>query len=222
MATNPYWGDTSSTASTTTSYWVTDYGGNTAATSSTTTWSGTSDWVITEGGDHIQLGSGDRYTVDSLGYITINYDYTIDDVTIKPYKEPFIDQTRRVIREALAKEARDIKERERNKAEHKAVKLLEHLIGDEVEVYKKTGRVFVKSEDGNEYIVRKNQSVQKIEKNKVIDLCVKLDYRFKCPSTDNVIALKMLLENDEKHVLKLANRIGTQTRPKELPLAACM
>jgi len=109
-----------------------------------------------------------------------------------------------------------------NAAEDKAQRLLGLMIGKkELEVYKRTGRIFVKGEN-NTYIVRKGSFTQKIEDNKIVDLCVHINSQYKCPKTDNVIALKVLLENDEKHVLKLANRIGSSSLPKELPLAACM
>ena len=119
------------------------------------------------------------------------------------------------------KAARIKKKKVKQQAEEKAVKLLESLIGDEIEVYKKTGRIFVKGKKGT-YIVRKGKFVQKIENDKIIDLCVHIKSSYKCPKTDNVIALKMLLENDEDHVLKLANRMGSESLPEELPLAACM
>jgi len=109
-----------------------------------------------------------------------------------------------------------------NAAEVKAQRLLGLMIGKkELEVYKRTGRIFVKGENGT-YIVRKGSFTQKIEDSKIVDLCVHIKSECKCPKTDNVIALKVLLENDEKHVLKLANRIGSSSLPKELPLAACM
>ena len=110
----------------------------------------------------------------------------------------------------------------KRQAEQKAEWLLETLIGPQIDVYRKTGRVFVKGNNGTSYIVRKGMSLQKIEPDKIVDLCVLLNPKYKCPQTDNVIALKTLLENDEDHVLNLANVLGSASLPEELPLAACM
>jgi len=109
-------------------------------------------------------------------------------------------------------------------AEIKAQDLLKDFIGEnELKIYNETGRLYVKGEKG-EYIVRKGGTIQKIEGKNVIDFCVHLKDRSKYPPTDNVIALKLLLEEEESNVLKLANRRGSSSFDSidELPLAACM
>ena len=153
--------------------------------------------------------------------ITINDLYTTDYYHYQTPTETKEERAERLRKEAEERAKQLAKNKAKQKAEEKAVKLLESLIGDEIEVYKKTGRIFVKGKKGT-YIVRKGRFVQKIEDDKIIDLCVHIKNSYKCPKTDNVIALKMLLENDEDHVLKLANRIGSESLPEELPLAACM
>jgi len=111
---------------------------------------------------------------------------------------------------------------EREKAEEKAKLLLLELIGEtELKVYEETGRVFVKGRKFD-YIVKKEGMVLKIDKNKVEDMCVQLQNQYKYPPSDNVIALKVMLENDEKKVLNLANMFSLRERPEELPMAACM
>jgi len=126
--------------------------------------------------------------------------------------------------------ARDAAERERKaaelkkkreEAEKKAKDLLLDLIGEEqLKVYEETGRLFVKGKK-YDYILKRGSTVQKIEKKKVIDLCVHLDNRTKFPETDNAIALKLMLENEEDKVLEMANFVSSQDKPKELPRCAC-
>lgn len=112
--------------------------------------------------------------------------------------------------------------KQRIAAEKKALKLLLDLIGEkELQRYKKTGRLFVKGKK-YDYVIRKKGFIHRIEKNKITDLCVHLDNRYKFPDTDNVIALKLAIENDETTILKLANNHGSRKKPKKLPEAACM
>lgn len=130
----------------------------------------------------------------------------------------------RACREEARAETRAIRaaeERARNKAESKALLLLESFIGEEeLEKYKKTGQIYVKGRHGL-YLAKKGGGISKIEGNKIINFCVYTDRRFKCPPTDDVIALKAMLEHDDKKIIKIANRMSTR-EVKELPLAACM
>ena len=117
------------------------------------------------------------------------------------------------------REKTDLKQK---KAEDKAKQLLLDLIGEEeLKVYEETGRLFVK---GNkyDYVVRRHGGVERIEKDKITDLCVHLKNSYSYPKTDNVIALKLAIEDDEDNVLKLANTHGSKDRPAILPKAACM
>jgi len=111
---------------------------------------------------------------------------------------------------------------ERDSAEKKAKDLLLDLIGeDELKIYEKTGRLFVKGKNFD-YIVVNGGKVQKIEKDKITDLCVHLAERSKYAPTDNVISLKLAIEAEEDKVLQLANNHGSRDLPERLPLAACM
>jgi hypothetical protein len=110
----------------------------------------------------------------------------------------------------------------RKKAEENALNLLLDLIGEEqLKIYKETGRLFVK---GNkyDYIIQKSGFIKRVEKDKITDLCVHLDNRYKYPATDNVIAMKLAIESEEKAILKKANIHGSCKRPEQLPKAACM
>jgi len=113
-------------------------------------------------------------------------------------------------------------EAKRKKAEKKATDLLLDLIGsEELEIYNKTGRLFVRGEK-YDYILKKEGFVKRIEKNKITDLCIHLKNKYTYPETDNVIALKLFLESNEKGFNKMANEHGSRERPEKLPLAACM
>jgi len=113
-------------------------------------------------------------------------------------------------------------ERKRAKAEDKAKRLLADLIGeDQLKVYERTGRVFVRGKDAD-YIIRRDGYVMQITKDKVTDLCVHLANRTAYPATDNVIGLMLALECDEQQITAKANRHGVQPRGAvAIPEAAC-
>ena len=102
--------------------------------------------------------------------------------------------------------------RQRNAAEEKAKELLLDLIGeDQLKIYEETGRIFVKGRK-HDYVVQKTGMVRRIEKDRIQDLCIHLRERTRFPETDNVIALKLLIEANEKTVEKMANKHGFQFR----------
>lgn len=110
---------------------------------------------------------------------------------------------------------------EKEAAEQTAKELLLDLIGEEqLKVYEETGRLFVKGRK-YDYIIHKGSGVDRIEKNKVVDLCIHLKERYSMPETDNVVALKLMIEGDEKQFNKVANSHGSKSY-EELPKAACM
>jgi hypothetical protein len=117
---------------------------------------------------------------------------------------------------------RSDREEKAKQSEERAKQLLLDLIGQEdLDVYNETGRLFVKGRK-YDYIVQKHGFIQRVEKDKITDLCVHLDNRYKYPSTDNVVAMKLAIEADEDQILSLANNHGSCERPKVLPRAACM
>jgi len=91
---------------------------------------------------------------------------------------------------------------------------------EQLSVYEETGKLFAKGKKYN-YIINKQGFIQQIKENTIEDICVSLDNRYIYPDTDNVIAMKLMIENNEKKVLKLANNHGSNPRPKELPKSAC-
>lgn len=132
---------------------------------------------------------------------------------------------RRIREEGAERRARETDritkmQKKREEAEAKAKDLLLDLIGEnELAVYEETGRVFVKGRK-HDYIVQKEGFVQQIQKDKVQDLCAHIN-KSKYPLTDNVVAMKLLIEADEDKFLKIANRHSSR-KVDELPKAACM
>ena len=112
--------------------------------------------------------------------------------------------------------------RQKVQSEEKANILLADLIGRrDHEIYLKTGRLFVKGKL-NDYIMHKDGLMQRVEKDKIVDMCVHLKNLHSFPKTDNVIAMMLSLQHDEANVLELANDRRTRKLPETLPMAACM
>ena len=135
---------------------------------------------------------------------------------------PQISAEEKRARAAQAKERdRRIKEEDqrKEKAEITAQALLEDLISEkQLKYYKETGRLIVKGRE-SDYVIKKEGGVFKVEKDKITDLCIHLREQYKYPRTDNVIALKLLLETDEQQFLKTANNhgeIGNSEMRKEI------
>ena len=103
-----------------------------------------------------------------------------------------------------------IQEEEERKAlaELTAQDLLMDLIGEkELEYYRETGRLLVKGRK-HDYVLKKEGGVYKVEKDKIIDLCIHLKEKYKYPDTDNVIGLLLMIEAEESVFLKTANSHG--------------
>lgn len=140
---------------------------------------------------------------------------------IKKYKAESIEtkrakQTQQKIRHLWNKVLAEEREAEVREAEVTAQELLLELIGEEeMARYKETGRLFVKG-DKFDYVLRKGGGVHRIKKDKVIDfvkrkkakgkyICVHPKCSYNYPETDNVISLKLWIENAEEEFLKIGN-----------------
>ena len=122
--------------------------------------------------------------------------------------------------QAVFQEEYQKREKAQKSAEAIAQVLLGELIGeDQLAVYKETGRVLVKGRK-HDYLVWKTGKVQRIEKDKLVDLCVHVSRKILLPDTDNVIGLAMQIKADEKDFNKIANVIGRAAPLTPLPLAA--
>ena len=123
----------------------------------------------------------------------------------------------RLAQERLEKAAEETKRKET--AEEVAQILLGELIGEEqLAVYKETGRLLVTGRK-HDYLVHKTGGVQRVEKGKIVDLCVHVQEKILLPPTDNVIGLAMYIKADEKDFNKVANASRPAPRPKDLALA---
>ena len=185
------------------------------SSASTGTWSSwsSSSVVITTASTSTWTTWCDGYSVSSrrnkLNYETVRFSMSEEDLK----KEKEREEERRRKAEEL--------QRQKEEAEETAKMLLLDLIGEkELEVYRQTGRVFVKGRK-YDYIIQSSGFVKRIEPDKITDLCIHLKDRFSYPETDNVIALKLLAEANEDLFLKTANVHRSEPRG-ELPLAACM
>jgi len=108
--------------------------------------------------------------------------------------------------------------RQRIVAENKALQLLEDLIGPEQrKVYEETGRLFVKGQK-YDWLLRAGGIPMRIERDRVMDLCIHLPNRHSLPETDNIIALKCLVEADEELFRRTGNARSFRNRNEKIDL----
>lgn len=204
------WCDSASTTSTTSAGCWENWNSPTATITSTATATSDTIWVS---------WNNDQYT------------QCVPRVVERPmYQQESEEQKRRNQEQrdrwAAERKEREIKTKklkeERKQAEIRAKELLLDMIGEkELKVYNETGRLFVK---GNKYdwLIKKGGILTRIEKNSIRDICIHLDNRHKYPETDNVVAMKLLIESDEKSVSKIGNLHSEKPKSYKLPKAACM
>jgi len=198
--------------------------GTWTSTTSSTAISATSMWYSWNDANATDYTAATSATCDTWTVWTSNDEpmYINDVVWTEIEKPTHQERMQSEIWKEWSSHIRAEKKVEKDSAEKKAKDLLLDLIGeDELKIYEKTGRLFVKGKKFD-YIVINGGKVQKIEKDKITDLCVHLAERSKYPPTDNVISLKLAIEAEEDKVLRLANNHGSRDLPEELPLAACM
>ena len=135
------------------------------------------------------------------------------------YDSPGAVAERERIAQVRLEEAAKIKKLKEN-AEDVALVLLGELIGGEqLEIYKKTGRILVSGRK-HDYMIKKSGGVSRVEKGKMVDLCVHVQEKILLPPTDNVIGLAMHIKADEKDFNKVANASRPTSRPEQLAEAA--
>lgn len=104
-------------------------------------------------------------------------------------------------REENKRKARELEE-QRRAAEERAVELLMDIVGpEEAVVYKATGNLLVKGHKAD-WLIGRNGSVRRIEKGKVVSLCLHSDKRYEQPETDNVVALALHAKFAEQEMAK--------------------
>jgi hypothetical protein len=111
----------------------------------------------------------------------------------------------------------------RAEAEERALELFEDVLGSEQrKVYEETGRLLVHGEKFDWIIHKKPHLVQRVEKGKVVDMCVHLrEGNMSIPNADRVLAFGLKAKYDEDELNDIAN--VARTRGDEgLPLCAVM
>lgn len=182
--------------------------GSTTTSSQASAWSawadsgGTSTATYTDNQETVwRIWSGKyTYKVQSNGqvvYVSDKKKHSVEEArAAKAQRE--LD---RIWRDLLIKE----QEEEKQQAEDTALVLLGELVSPvELEHYKQHGEILVRGKKAD-YLVRKQAGVIKLEKDKVTSLCVHLKENYAYPPTDNTIAMKLLIEGEEKEFNKIAN-----------------
>lgn len=167
----------------------------------------------------------------STASTTVWAHWVIEDksyVSIQDYGSP-IEESKEVLLERQREERRQrrkerIRHREEAKADKKALELLKDTLGEEqMEVFNRTKRVLVKGKK-NDWLIRMheygNVSVKKVEKDKIVDLCVHFKDSF-LPMADKVSGFALLAKYNEEKLEQEANRMGSEPI-EELPECAVM
>ena len=185
-------------------YWTSSCASTTSASSNTVweTWCGVDTIINYES------------TVSSSDSIWVTWNTECISIPSEEYNRQFGSWNTIVLDEEYDKRAEE-REKHKKVAEVKACELLEELIGEEeFKIYKETGRIVVKGKN-NDFVLEKTGKVTRIEKDKLVDLCIHLKERYNMPDTDNVIALKLLAENDDIAFNKNANVIRRYDKPDD-------
>lgn len=175
-------------------YWTVD------STTDATVRTNDSTWTVwNEVGHTIQIIEGD-------------YSQQIDRRRIRVKAKRARIKAEKSARKHRARQA--MKEVEKQKAEEKAKELLLDLIGPEqMEIYNRTGRVFVKGTrfDWLLQTVGSRCNLRKLKKDKVHDLCIHID-NDQIPKTDQVIGYLLSAKFNEEHLDRTANLVRTYDR----------
>jgi hypothetical protein len=100
-------------------------------------------------------------------------------------------------------------EEDRKTAEEKAKQLLLDIIGeDQFKVFEKTGLLLVKGRK-YDYLINKEARVKRLEKDKVVPLCIHPDNPYSYPNSDRVVAAMLNAKFREDEFNKTANKIGS-------------
>ncbi len=199
-----------------------------ASTYTWNVWCSSTSATLSSSSDNVWYGwtDGDTSATSSTTYTAIWYTWTnteSQEQAEKRRSEQARAQAERERQEQERIRRYEEQEQKREAAEKKAKELLLDLIGpEEMKVYERTGRLFVRGKK-HDYIVQKSGYVKQIKKDIVTDLCVHLKDRNKFPDTDNVVALKLAIEAEEDNVIKMANDHGSRpiAQCPELREAAC-
>ena len=196
-------------------YYWTRSSGDTSSTTSTATDTIWCNWITT---DDVTGGTTNTITNGNI------WEAWHTKVVYEKVQKPFISRVvtspkqtseksrASAVQRKINNEWREIRIKEeqerKQRAELTAQELLLDLIGEqELAHYRKTGRLLVKGRK-YDYVIRRQGGVYKVEKGKVIDLCIHLRDQYKYPATDNVIGILLMIKVEEAVFLKTANSHG--------------
>lgn len=162
------------------------------------------------------------------------YDWTtkaykkVEQVKLTKEQAAILAEQRRVETERQEREyqaaQKAVREREQKliKAEKVAKLLLGELIGPELlKKYEETGKLMFRGQTGT-FILDKGGLHKFIKNDKITSLCIHLKEKQIYPPTDNMIALKTLLQADEGEFYKIANKTPMGNAPLQLPECAIL
>lgn len=159
--------------------------------------------------------NGNSITADGAWYYW-NLKFTL----IRNVKETEEEQEERLLKERerqleanwsqlLAQKQKEHKLKLEKMAEKKAIALLEQLLTpEEAKLYHQYGRVLVKGKNHDYLISKDTGHVRRIEKDRVIDLCMHMQNKERYAPSDNVICMKLFIENEEEEFNRRANYHG--------------
>ena len=202
-ATYRYWVTTDTTASTSATTTGIDYTWDNwnYSTTDTVTYTDNTVWKY-----WTSDGTGDSfYLVKPEKTIVIPEVRIAEEKTVEQQRAEKVQQViNRSWRDYLIEEDRKRKEQ----VELTAQDLLADLIDEEAfRIYKETKRLVVHGRN-HDYVIQKGRGVYRVEKGRVIDLCIHLQNRFKYPATDNVIGLKLMIDASEYQFNRTADDHG--------------
>lgn len=159
-------------------------------------------------------------TTDTTWQVWTTHHPTTIHIVEGDFSTPYVDRRRlrvKAKRNRIRAEKQERKQKarwamqeiEKQKAEEKAKELLLDLIGSEqMEVYNRTGRVFVKGREFDWLLITEGNicKLKKITKNKVHDLCIHI-VADQIPKTDQVIGYLLNAKFNEEQLEKTANLI---------------
>jgi len=198
------WSNSSATTYTSNDVWYT--WSSDSATTSGNTWS-----------------TGTASSITDTGYIA-SWEIRNEDIYSPPIANSHCQNMQNIINAEWRQMQADWLREEKEAAENTAKALLLDLVSEkEFEMYEKTGKLLVKGRK-HDYIVHKRGNIAILfrgshyrHERAAKDLCVHLNNadKNKCPDTDNVIAMKLHIEHEEKKFLETANHYHNRSLNKD-------
>jgi len=208
---------------------------NDTSTNDTTVWGYWNQITITSDGsdNYVWYHWNTDQTVGTYDYEATNIIWNQWNTVVTPtvgfpeLPKKAKNESRRAIRRKHAETKKRLKHErklriaaeEKQRAELKAQDLLFDLIGEEqAEAFQRTGRLFVKGVKFDWLVTKTGVGdkayvkIQKLKKDKVIDLCVRIDDPV--PPSDRVIAFALRSKYDEEAFDKTANLTRIHDRTK--------